>query len=199
MGVTMKKSFCKNGIVKLTGMVCTAVLLMPLAGYAGTDKFVDSDDYKDKEFKKCIISDYTHLTEGDDVNWVWVADGVKTSQYKLSMGNVQNVASNKRTSDTDAVKTEFTNVINDTDSKDKNEKVTADICIFEVQKFSYGKVWIPFVGGHQAQAGVGVEVVLKDKNKNTVAEFRHFTREGARTEEAAQEAAEDIVNYLSKN
>lgn len=175
------------------------MLLSPVVGWCGSDKFVDSDDYKDKEFKKCIISDYTHLVEGNDVNWVWVADGVKTSNFKVSMGNVQNVASNKKSSDTDAVKTEFQHVINDIDSKGKTEKVTADICVIEVQEFSYGKAWIPFVGGHQAQAGVGVEVVLKDKNKKTVAEFRHFTREGARTQEAAKEAAEDITDFLSKN
>ena len=177
----------------------TTMLLTPIAGWCGSNKFVDSDDYKDKEFKKCSISDYAHLVEGDDVNWIWVADGIKTSNFKLSIGGVQNIALNKKTSDTEAVKTSFQQVINDIDSKGKSEKATADICIYEIQEFSYGKAWIPFVGGHQAQAGVGVEVILKDKNKKTVAEFRHFTREGARTQEAATEAAEDITKFISKN
>lgn len=174
------------------------MLLSPVAGWCGSDKFIDSDDYKDKDFRKCIIADYTVLEEGDDVEWVWKNPDTKLQNYKLSLGNVNNKAEKEKSSDSKAVKEAFKEAISDMKFKGK-ENLVADVCIFEVQDFSYGKVWIPFAGGHQAQAGVGVEVVLKDKGGKAVATFRHFTREGARTEEAAKEAAEDITDYIAKN
>jgi hypothetical protein len=182
---------------KILGASLLAVLLFPVTGWCGTDKFVESDDYKDKDFRKCIISDYTGLEEGDDVEWVWKNPDVKLQNYKLSLGNVSNKAQKEKSSETKVVKEAFKEAISDMKSKGQGSLV-ADVCIYEVQEFSYGKAWIPFAGGHQMQAGVGIEVVLKDKDK-TVATFRHFTREGARTEEAAEEAAEDITDYIAKN
>lgn len=174
------------------------MLLSPIAGWCGSDKFVDSDEYKGKDFRKCIIADYTNMAEGDDVNWVWKNPDVKLENYKVSLGKIINKAEKDKSSDTKAVSEMFKEVISDIKYKGK-EPLVADVCIYEVQEFSYGKAWIPFAGGHQAQSGVGVEVVLKDKGGKTVAMFRHFTRDGARTEEAAKEAAEDITDYVVKN
>lgn len=183
---------------KMAGMGALAMLLLPIVGWCGGDKFVDSDEYKDKDFRKCIITDYTNIDEGDDVNWVWKNPDIKLENYKLSLGKVINKAEKEKSSDTKAVTEMFKEVISDIKYKGK-ELLIADVCIYEVQDFSYGKAWIPFAGGHQAQAGVGVEVVLKDKANKNVAMFRHFTRDGARTEEASKEAAEDITDYVMKN
>jgi len=76
--------------------------------------------------------------------------------------------------------------------------LSASMCIFDVQKFSPGKAWIPYAGGHLMQAGVGVEMILTDKGK-TVATFRHFARNGSRLEDAAEENAKDLKKYISKH
>jgi hypothetical protein len=49
------------------------------------------------------------------------------------------------------------------------------------------------------QAGLGVEMVLRDGKSRTVAKFRHSAREGAQIEAAAQEVAGDLVKYISKH
>jgi hypothetical protein len=183
---------------KSLGIGLAAALLFPVVGWCGADKFVDSKEYKDKDFRSCIISDYTNMVEGDDINWVWKNPDVKLENYKLSLGQVVNKAAKEKSSDTKAVKEAYKEAISDVKYKGK-ESLVADVCVYEVQEFSYGKAWIPFAGGHQMQAGVGVEVVLKDKGGKAVATFRHFTREGARTEEAAKESAEDITDFVVKN
>ncbi len=52
-----------------------------------------------------------------------------------------------------------------------------------------------FVGGHQMQAGIGTEWVLRD-GKRTAAKFRHDAREGVQIEAAAQEVVGDLMKYI---
>lgn len=59
-----------------------------------------------------------------------------------------------------------------------------------------GKAWIPFVGMHKAQAGIGVEMIFLNTKGKIVAKIRHSAREGFEVEKAAEEAANDIVKFL---
>lgn len=165
--------------------------------FAGSDRFVDSDDYKSKEFKKGIIGDYADLQKDRDIEWVWLERGVSLSSHKVNIENFEDATDDMGKSQLSAIKAIF----KDNMEKLKGPKGTlkADISIYEVQKYSPGKAWIPFAGGHQMQAGMGVEMILKDKSGKIVAKFRHFAREGITIEAAAEEVSDDLRKYLAKH
>jgi len=172
---------------------CLAMLHSVQNGFCGKDRFVETDEYKGKEFHKGCIADYKSLVEGDDLKWVWVAQDSKIGEHSLIVTSFKDLSGELRKSQLSEVKEMFTEIL----GKIKGGKATlkAEICIYEVQKFSQGKAWIPFAGGHQMQAGVGAELILRDGNK-VVALIRHFAREGVRVEDAAQEVADDMKKFL---
>ncbi|MBI5612977.1 MAG: hypothetical protein HY942_07925 [Gammaproteobacteria bacterium] len=178
-------------------VACLMFLILPLDALSESALLVNSKEYKDKDFIKGCISDYSDLVEGNDVNWVWIAPGVKLADFRVTLGKFENKSDELRSSQVGEIKSIFQEFL----GKLNGEKgfLTADVCIYEVQKFSQGKAWIPFAGGHQMQAGVGAEAIVKGGDGKTVAKFRHFAREGARIEDAAQEVAEDLMKYMKKN
>jgi len=176
---------------------CIAVIMFPVIAFCSPERLVDSSDYKDKDFIKGCLSDYGDLVKGDDIEWVWVSPGTTLAGHKLSMAKFDNKTEELRKAQVDEIKDIFKEVLGKL--KGDKEALSADICIYEVQKFSAAKAWIPFAGGHQMQAGIGVELVIKNAGGKAVAKFRHFAREGARVEDAAQEVAEDLKKYISEN
>jgi hypothetical protein len=53
--------------------------------------------------------------------------------------------------------------------------------------------------GAIAAAGVGVEVVMRDKRKKIVAKIRHFDSEGTERKQAAEEVAGHVAKFAAKN
>jgi hypothetical protein len=185
----------------VSSLRCIALLLlfavvMPLSAFSASEKLVDSDEYKDKDFRKGCLSDYKDLTKGDQIDWAWLSPGVKLGDYSLTIAKFENKTDDIRSAQLEDIKSVFKEIL----GKLKGGKGTlsANFCVFEVQKFSPGKAWIPFAGGHQMQAGIGVEVTLSDKGA-TVAKIRHFARNGSRLEDAADETANDLKKYISKH
>ena len=174
-----------------------AVVMSPVIAFCSPERLVDSSDYKDKDFIKGCLSDYGDLVKGDDIEWVWVSPGTTLAGHKLSIAKFDNKTEELRNAQVDEIKDIFKEIMGKL--KGEKEALSADICIYEVQKFSAAKAWIPFAGGHQMQAGIGVELVIKNAGGKAVAKFRHFAREGARVEDAAQEVAEDLKKYISKH
>ncbi len=183
---------------KMIAAALAGMMLVP-AGISAADKFIDSDDYKEKDFKSCNIKDYADMVEGDDVDWVWVAPDLKTANTAISLRKVENKAKRDRKSVNDAVKSAYEKNFADMKEVKGAQPLKADVCIYETQEYSPGKAWIPFAGGHQMQAGIGIEMVLSDKNNKTVAKLRHFARQGIEVEQAAYEVAEDMIDYLSEH
>jgi beta-galactosidase GanA len=181
-----------------SGFIVAVVLLLLPATQASSspNKLVDDSEYSGKEFRKCIIKDYSDMVDGDDVNWVWTDPKERLSEFKIKEGKVENKSDMHSRSMVETVKTVFKDTFADMAGKGSKGTLTADICIFEAQNFSAGKAWIPFAGGHQMQAGVGVEMVLKDGKNRVVGKFRHWAREGAQIENAAQEVAQDLMKYI---
>lgn len=195
----MKKSYFMNGFSSiLTGLAFMTVFLIPLVGHASDNKFIDSGDYKDKEFKTCNINDYSQMIEDGDVNWVWLANDIKLADHGVAIAKIENKSIKAKKSDNETVKTSFQYAIEDAKLEKKANMLNADICIYNVESYSFGKRFIPFSGGYLAQAGVGVEVTLRDGDK-TVAMMRHFTREGSSIKEATDEVAEDVFEYIVKH
>lgn len=182
--------------VRLIGLVSLVSILFPLSAFCAAEKLVDSKEYKEKEFQKGCIADYNDMTKGDRIDWVWSKSGVTLADYALSIDKFENKTDDIRSSQVDDVKSVF----KESFGKLKGDKgsLSASICIYEVQKFSPGKAWIPFAGGNLMKAGLGVEMILSDKGK-PVAKFRHFAREGSSLEDAAQETSGDLKKYISKH
>jgi hypothetical protein len=170
-----------------------------MTGLCSQDRFVDSNEYKDKDLHRGNINDYTDMVKGDDIDWVSANAAQDLAQYKIMLGKVENKSDKHSKALVEAVKSTFKSAFEDMDSKGNKGTLTAELCIFETQDFSPGKAWIPFVGGHQMQAGIGIEMILVDANNKTVAKFRHFARRGAALETAAEEAAGDLTKYIGKH
>lgn len=177
-----------------------SVVAMPaFAGRGGKARFVDSDDYKDKsEFKSAIIDDYEGMVEGDDIEWIWVADGIKLSDYKIVLdGKFVNKSDVNDKSMLATLNEEFDDSVNRSNAKKSKGTLRATGGVYWAERMSRGKAWIPYAGGHLAQAGVGIELILKDSSGKTVAKIRHSGREGDKPEYAAQELLDDLDSYVA--
>ena len=174
-------------------------LMFPLAAFCATERLVDSDEYKEKDFQKGVITDYSDMVRGDDIAWIWTAPNQKLAQYKLKLGTVENKSDIHSKSLVETVKSSFKDAFADMDVKSAKGTLTADTCIVWAQNFSPGKAWIPFAGGYQMQAGIGIELVLHDDSGKTVAKFRHFARQGTELSGAAQQVIGELTGYISKH
>jgi hypothetical protein len=74
-----------------------------------------------------------------------------------------------------------------------------DSAIYWAERSSSKKMWIPYAGGHLAQAGLGVELVFKDAAGTVVAKIRHSGREGDKLKDAAEELVDDIRRFVHEN
>lgn len=184
-----------NTIFRGTVIILSAILLIPAVAVSSPKKLVDDSEYTEKDFRKCNIKDYSDMVDGGDVHWVWVDPSVKLSQYKLKEGKVENKSDIHSRSMVDMVKSLVKDTFADMEGKEKGA-LTADVCIYWAENFSGGKAWIPFVGGHQMQAGIGMEWLLRDGKNRVVAKFRHDAREGVQIEAAAQEVVGDLMKYI---
>jgi hypothetical protein len=191
-----------NGRYKtFTRCICISfllVLLIPLAALCSPERLVDSSDYKDKDFVKGCISDYSNMVKGDDLDWVWISPGTVLANYRISVGKFENISEELRSSQVEGVKNTYKEILSKARGGGK-DVLTADICIYEFQKFSAGKAWIPFAGAHQMQAGMGVELILKDKKGKIVAKIRDMARAGAQAEDAADESATNLKKFIGKH
>lgn len=182
-----------------TATTALLVLLIVCSSTASAENLIESDDYKEADFKKCNIHDYSDMINGDDIEWYWKNTSISLGNFKYSVGKVENKSELRSKSLSESVKRIFKDSFDDMDVIDSKGTLTADICIYDAQNANMAKVWIPFAGGHQAQAGVGVELVLKDKGNKLVAKFRHFAREGFQLEAAIQEVVSDLSKFISNN
>ena len=173
-------------------------VLIPSVALCRSERLIDDNEYKDKDFHKGIITDYTDMVKGDDVDWVWVKPGENLSQYKIKVGTIENKSDMHSKSFTESVKSIFEEYFA-SGTKGSKGTLTAELCITEVQKFSPGKAWIPFAGGRQMQAGIGIETILRDQNNMIVAKLRHFDRQGGDVKEAAEEVASHMTKYISRH
>ncbi|MEJ2497526.1 MAG: hypothetical protein P8Y43_08685 [Sulfurovaceae bacterium] len=157
------------------------------------DRFVDSDDYKEPEFKKCFINDYSRLVEGDDVDWVWIEKGANLSKHKIVLSSVTSQARGVSGSDKNILKIALQEEIEDMDAH-SSSPLTIDVCIYHFKDATS----TPYVGHYLAQAELGIEAIIKDKNK-TVAIIRHYKKDERSKEGVSGELAEDIIEFIEDN
>lgn len=198
----LKRVLCRGlrhkAMFRCAIIALAALVLFPISAMA-EKKLIEDSEYSDKDFKRCNITDYSNMVDGDDISWVWVDPSVQLARYRVKMGKVDNKSDMRSKSLVSKVRSTFSSYFADMDVKGSSGTLTADVCIFMAENFSAGKAWIPFAGGHQMQAGLGVEMLLRDSRGRTLAKIRHSAREGAAIEAAAQEVAGDLVKYISNH
>ena len=65
-----------KSLFRLLFLVLVIAVLLPSSALPrSADRLVDDDEYKDKDFHRGIITDYSDMAKGNDVNWVWVKPG----------------------------------------------------------------------------------------------------------------------------
>lgn len=191
----------KKRSMKMIWCVCYVLMIAlfaPFTASGSPERLVESRDYKDKDFVKGCIGDYSDIVKGDDLDWVWINPGTTLSHFKIELGKFENMSEELRSSQVEEVKATYKEVLSKVKGNG-SDVLTADICVYEFQKFSPGKAWIPFVGGHQMQAGMGVEVLLRDKAGKTVAKIRDMARSGSTATDAADESASNLKKFLNKH
>lgn len=194
------RSCIKTGfrlILKSIALISLAAILLPLNAIAGRERFVDSSEYRDKNFRKGIITDYNDMTKGENIDWVWVSPGVTLNRYVIRFGKIENKSDVTVKSLVQSTRTTFKEIFDDMPPMGEDWTASADLCIYEVRHSGPdGK--FPQAGSSQVHPGVGIEMVLFDSRNQAIAKFRHFKRRGTLLEGAVEEVAEDLARFARK-
>lgn len=185
-------------IRKLSLFVCLMFVFSVVVAspaYAKKGRLVDSEEYKDEDFEKGCIEDYTDMTEGDGVEWVYVAPGVKLKDYGVEVSGWKNKSEVGAKSMLKAVEENWDEMASDRLGGSKGT-LQGTGCVYWAERSSEGKRWIPYAGGHLAQAGVGLELTLTNSKGDIIAKIRHSGRQGSQIEEAVEEVVDDMVAFL---
>lgn len=174
-------------------MVLMAVLVLAVpAAAAGVDK----DELN--EYGRGIIEDYGDMERGD-LEWIWVAPGVRLSDYKIDIGEFENLSEAYDGNMMDTLNEGMRKAFARMASGDKKGTLTTQNAVYWAERASSGKRWIPFAGAHVAQAGIGLEMVFRDADGNIVAKLRHSGREGDRLSDAAWELIDEIADWAASH
>lgn len=175
------------------------VFLIAAAPAEARDRFVDTSDYKSGDYDKGIIEDYSDMVEGDGVEWAFIAPGVNLNDHTIKMGKVGNKSSITNRAMLESAEETFDAALRRKGNDGRKGTLTAETAVYWAERPSSGKRWIPYAGVHLAQAGVGIELILRDSKGAIVAKVRHSGRQGNQLEYAAEEVADEIVNWISDN
>lgn len=159
---------------------------------------VDKDNLK--EYGRGIIKDYTDMKEMDEIEWVWIAPDVQLSSYRFEVEPVENLTVMEDSDMEEVLTTGLPKTLQRAGSKDADAKVLRVACaIYWAQRASQSKRWIPYVGGHLGQAGLGIELIFKNDKDEIVGKIRHSGREGEKLESAAEELVDDVSRFVRAN
>jgi len=171
--------------------------LLALAAPAAAERFADSDEAKEAQYKTgCVITDYADMTTGDGVNWVWIAPGSKLGgPGKVEIATVKNISDVTDAALAGTVESDFKQAFARVGKTVAPGGVKITSCIYWVERANTAKMFIPFAGGHLAQAGIGIELIVVDPSGKTIAKIRHDGRSGTAPSDAAGAVVDDIANF----
>jgi hypothetical protein len=156
---------------------------------------VDKDNLK--EYGRGIIKDYGDMKEMDEIEWVWLAPSVHLNDYRFHFAPVQNLTALSDGDMEEVFDVELPKSLERAGSKRADAPLLhVDVAIYWAQRASNAKRWIPYAGGHLAQAGVGIELVFKNDKDEIVAKIRHSGREGDRLQSASEELVDDLAKFV---
>ncbi len=158
-------------------------------------KGVDKDNLD--EYGRGIIEDYSDMEPGEPIEWQWVAPGVNLHDYRIDVGEFQNLSKVNDSRMLETLEDGLSKAFERTAKKgEKKGTLTTENAVFWAERGNSAKRWIPYAGDHLAQAGIGVEMIFKDKNGKVVAKIRHSGREGGQPADAAWELLDEIADWV---
>ncbi len=172
-----------------------------LALFAVTAQADDTIQESLQEDGKGIIQDYSNMHAGDDLEWLWIKPGVKLSDYRYKVTSVENLTLHVDDDLEDVLENTLGKQLNRAGARGDKSAPLLNVAVglYWTERANVSKAWIPFAGGHLAQAGVGVELVFTDSKGNVVAKIRHSAREGRELADAGREISDDIAEYVNEH
>lgn len=177
--------------MRLRSCLLFPLLLVMPALHAGVPK-EDLD-----EQGRGIIQDYGDMKEDGDIEWTWVAPGVRLASFRFAAGEFENLSTSVDEDMEEVIRKVLPRALARAGKADESAPLlTVDSAIYWAQRANMAKMWIPYAGGHLAQAGVGIELVFRDASGKVVAKVRHSGREGNELEAAAEELVDDVAGWI---
>ena len=179
-------------------------LAIATSAEAGKKKFTSDDDSKKDGESTDYLKNYDKLMEGDEADWVYVADaaalkGAKSVKVEEFTTNRKGEHKSEARDAADDGKRYMEQWVEDSKKLGWDvAKGGADLTI----KGNVFDAWEPngaarYWGGWAANPGVGLEVQGIDKSGKVVFEIRHKSK-GSSIQDAVENGLEDVVKELAK-
>jgi hypothetical protein len=137
------------------------LLLMVASAYAAdVERFVDSDEAKEKAYRQgCAITDYRDLVAGDGIDWVWVSPTAHVgAPGAIELKPIHNYSDVTDPDIGAKVEKDFRAAFERIGKTSGKGGLVATACVFWMDRFDTGRAMVPFAGAHLMQAGIGIEV-----------------------------------------
>lgn len=190
-------------------VIFSTLLLLSSEAFAKKDKFVESDEYKEKKAPTGFIKNYEGMIEGKDIKWVYLKEGIKFGKYdSVKIESFETIANKSNKDIQKGLKENF-----EASFQRIGKKVSGSGALiikgamYKVDEYDVGKKvgmsFIPGAGGilshTQGNPTVGVEIIIIDAaTKEEIARIRHEAQDPTLSS-AAAEAADDIANFVKDN
>ena len=161
-------------------------------------KFINSDDAKERDEPQKFLPDYDKLVKGKDADWVYFPDGDLKKYKTVLVKEFENNGKGREAKEAASEGKEYMEQWMQKQGFDVVEKGPADITI-EGNVFNAwepsgaARVW----GGWGANPGVGMELIIKNKSGQIVAELRQKSK-GSTIHDAVENGLEDCAKSIAK-
>ena len=162
------------------------------------NKFVNSDDAKERDEPQKFLPDYDKLVKGKDADWVYFPDGDLKKYKTVLVKEFQNNGKGREAKEAASEGKEYMEQWMQKQGFDVVDKGSADLTI-EGNVFNAwepsgaARVW----GGWGANPGVGLELIIKNKSGQIVAELRQKSK-GSTIHDAVENGLEDCAKSIAK-
>lgn len=146
-----------------------------------------------------IIKNYNGMEEGDEIGWYWLADAVSLAEHRCKLSSFKSTTGKASSAAIAVFKKQLPRALRQACSQGAKSTLKVEAALFWAEEANVGKAWIPFAGGHLMQAGVGLELVFKNRAGKVVAKLRHSARQGGAQAAAAREVVEDVAEFVEDN
>lgn len=176
-------------------------MLVPLLALLASHAIAStlSSDLKDdlQSDGRGIVTDYSNMHEGDDIDWIWVAPNTTLADHRCALRSFKNMTDIHDHGLRDMIKDDLPRALARSCSRKSSAALLhVDVAEYHVERASAGKAWIPFAGSHLAQAEVCMEFVFHGGGDTVVGKVRHCAREGNELRSAADEVLDDVGDFI---
>lgn len=181
---------------RLLWIAALALALAASPALAAKNRFLDSDDAKEREDPQKFLQDYDKLTKGKDADWVYFpSGGLKTYKTVTVMDFEENGKGREAREAARDGKEYLEQWLEKEGFKivEKGGDLTIMGNVFNAWEPTGGaRYW----GGWMANPGVGLEVMAKDSSGKVVGQVRQKSR-GSTIPDAVENALEEVAKAIA--